>query len=464
MMVMQPYERESLWDAICAAGNLQERFLCGAEKVVRLAELERCTSLMGRAESLRGRSVLLRTRDQLASALAMIELDGIVRRMVLCTPDLKTEDLLYVAAAVQADAIVCDGTIAEDLHGIAELVPCGTYLEEHAFHRGAQQPTEWILLTSGTTGTPKMVVHTLKTLGMTVESSVSLAERPVWATFYDIRRYGGLCIFLRALLGGDSMVLSSSGDTTAEFLKRAGAHGVTHMTGTPSHWRRAIMSPAARSISPPYLRMSGEIADQAILDRARDFYQANVAHAFASTEAGVGFVVNDGLAGFPAAWAGTRHSEVDIKVEDGALCLRSRRNAIRYLGKEPAVAGADGFVNTGDMVEQRGDRYYYVGRRDGMINVGGLKIHPEEVESVLQLHPKVRMALARARKNSITGALVAAEVVLEGDHDDAERAKVTEELLQFCRGQLPAHKVPATIRIVSELTVGVTGKIARHRA
>jgi acyl-coenzyme A synthetase/AMP-(fatty) acid ligase len=99
-----------------------------------------------------------------------------------------------------------------------------------------------------------------------------------------------------------------------------------------------------------------------------------------------------------------------------------------------------------------------------MINVGGLKIHPEEVESVLQLHPKVRMALARARKNSITGALVTAEVVLEGDHDDAERAKVTEELLQFCRGQLPAHKVPATIRIVSELTVGVTGKIARHRA
>ena len=128
------------------------------------------------------------------------------------------------------------------------------------------------------------------------------------------------------------------------------------------------------------------------------------------------------------------------------------------------MAGADGFVNTGDMVEQRGDRYYYVGRRDGMINVGGLKIHPEEVEAVLQLHPKVRMALARARKNSITGALVAAEVVLEGDHDDAERAKVTEELLQFCRGQLPAHKVPATIRIVSELTVGVTGKIARHRA
>lgn len=459
---MQPYEHKSLWDAIYAAGNLQERFLCGTERVIKLAELEQCTSLRGRAETLRGRSVLLRTRDLLASALAMIELDGIVRRMVLCPPDLKTDDLLYVAAAVQADAIVCDGTIVEDLHGIAELVPCGIELEPHAFQRGAQQPTEWILLTSGTTGTPKMVVHTLGTLGMAVDSSVLLDRRPVWCSFYDIRRYGGLCIFLRALLGGDSMVISSVCETTTEFLERVGAHGITHMSGTPSHWRRTIMSPAARCISPPYIRMSGEIADQAILDRVRDFYQAKVAHAFASTEAGVGFAVNDGLAGFPAAWAGTRQSEVDIKVEDGALLLRSRRNAIRYLGKNPAVCGADGFVNTGDMVEQRGDRYYYVGRRDGMINVGGLKIHPEEVETVLQMHPRVRMALAHARKNSITGSLVVAEVVLDEYHDDADRTKVAEELLHLCRSQLPAHKVPATIRIVSELPVAVTGKIVRH--
>jgi acyl-CoA synthetase (AMP-forming)/AMP-acid ligase II len=309
-----------------------------------------------------------------------------------------------------------------------------------------------------------MVVHTLATLGMTVESSVA-HQRPVWCTFYDIRRYGGLCIFLRAVLGGDSMVLSSVGEPPASLLERAGAHGVTHMTGTPSHWRQTIMSPAARLISPPYLRMSGEIADQAILDRAREFYQANVAHAFASTEAGVGFVVNDGLAGFPAAWAGTTHVEVDIKVEDGSLLLRSRRVALRYIGSQSDVRRADGYVDTGDMVELQGDRYNYAGRRDGTINVGGNKIHPEEVEAVLQTHPRIRMALVRARKSSITGALVSAEVVLEKDPCCAEeRTKLQDELLQFCRGVLPRHKVPAIIRIVSELPVAVTGKIARRDA
>jgi acyl-coenzyme A synthetase/AMP-(fatty) acid ligase len=461
---MQPYEHQSLWNAICAAGNLSERFLCGAERTVNLAELGRSTSLHGKAGSLRGRSVLLRTRDLLASALAMIELDGIVRRMVLCTPDLKTEDLRYVAAAVEADAVVCDGTIAEDLSGLGSLVPCGTELEPCTCKREATQATEWVLLTSGTTGVPKMVVHNLQTLGMAVEANVSLdSRRAVWSTFFDIRRYGGLCVLLRALPGGDSMVLSSVVEPAGSFLERAGAHGVTHIGGTPSHWRRTIMSPAARAISPPYLRMSGEIADQAILDRVRDFYQAKVAHAFASTEAGVGFVVNDGLAGFPAAWAGTRHGEVDIKVEDGVLRLRSRRNALRYIGYASDVLGPDGYVDTGDMVELRGDRYYCLGRRDGTINVGGLKIHPEEVEAVLQMHPRVRMAVARARRSSITGALVSAEVVLDKAPGCLEeRAKLQEELLHFCSGRLSRYQVPAAIRIVSELPVAATGKIARR--
>src|SRR5437016_5955309 len=87
----------------------------------------------------------------------------------------------------------------------------------------------------------------------------------MWSTFYDIRRYGGLQIFLRALLGGGSMVLSSARESIGDFLARAGAHGVSHISGTPSHWRQALMSPAARRIAPRYVPLSGEIADQAIV-------------------------------------------------------------------------------------------------------------------------------------------------------------------------------------------------------
>ena len=115
-------------------------------------------------------------------------------------------------------------------------------------------------------------------------------KRQVWGTFYDIRRYGGLQIFLRAVLGGGSLVLSSAAEPMADHLERLSAHEVTHISGTPAHWRRALMSPQAHRITPHYIRLSGEIADQAILNTLHSFYpKAAISHAFASTEAGVGF-------------------------------------------------------------------------------------------------------------------------------------------------------------------------------
>ena len=92
------------------------------------------------------------------------------------------------------------------------------------------------------------------------------AAPPVWATFYDIRRYGGLQIFLRAIIGGGSMVLSEPGEPLADYIARLRAAGVTHISGTPSHWRKLLMSGSAAGFSPRYVRLSGEIADQAVLD------------------------------------------------------------------------------------------------------------------------------------------------------------------------------------------------------
>ena len=102
-----------------------------------------------------------------------------------------------------------------------------------------------------------------------------------------------------------------------------------------------------------------------------------------------------------------------MKVVDGALRVRSDRCALRFLGADaPALADEDGFVDTGDIVERRGDRLYFVGRRSGVINVGGAKVHPEEVEAALNAHAAVRASRVFARKSPITGALVFAEVVL----------------------------------------------------
>jgi acyl-coenzyme A synthetase/AMP-(fatty) acid ligase len=156
-----------------------------------------------------------------------------------------------------------------------------------------------------------------------------------------------------------------------------------------------------------------------------------------------------------------------MKVENGSLRIRSERTAFRYLGDDSRpLKDAQGFVDTGDALELRGGRYYFVGRRDGVINVGGLKVHPEEVEAVINRHPEVRMSLVRTRKNPITGALVVADVVLntEPNHENKGERQIREEILLFCREELASHKVPATINFVPALAIAETGKLIRRHA
>ena len=227
------------------------------------------------------------------------------------------------------------------------------------------------------------------------------------------------------------------------------------------------MSPEARAIAPRYLRLSGEISDQGILNALRSFYpQASVSHAFASTEAGVGFEVNDGLEGFPASVVGAS-GDVHIKVDDGSLRIRSARNAVRHVGEEHSTLTDDeGFVDTGDMVERRGDRYYFLGRRSGLINVGGLKVYPEEVEAAINRHPAVRMSMVWSKRSPITGSLIAADVALKGESDPSGAGgnvvDVKRQILQICHERLAPHKIPATIRFVPALEIAAAGKLARH--
>ncbi len=460
----------SLWNLIACGGELSERLLLGSEHRVALSELVAGSSLDCAIDDLAGASVLITTDDQLTAALAMIELDGIARRMVLCPPGVPAEHLSEIAETAEIDAVITDGAKEAPAFGEMRRVRCSPQIAPAKPSRTAPCRTEWVLLTSGTTGAPKLVVHTLATLvGAIKPNSDTPTDRGVWSTFYDIRRYGGMQIFFRGLLGGGSLVLSSAHESTADFLARASGHGVTQISGTPSHWRRALMSQNADRIRPRYVRMSGEIADQTILNDLRAFYpDAGVAHAFATTEAGVGFAVNDGFAGFPAELIGQKGGEVEMKIADGSLHIRSPRTAERYLGRGGALRDADGFVDTGDMLEERHGRYYFVGRRGGIINVGGMKVHPEEVEAVINQHPAVQMSLVKARKNPFTGAVVVAEIVLRRDaasHGNADvQSALQSEILQTCRRELPPHKVPASLRFVLSLDIGGAGKLARRGA
>jgi acyl-coenzyme A synthetase/AMP-(fatty) acid ligase len=425
----------------------------GATLLSRELSVELCGHCRCLDTDLSGANVLLRTSDQLFAALGLIELDGIAARIVIAPPDVKPEHLQSVieragVTVVVGDdpALAMDGVRFERLH-----------LPDAGDEIASSQNTEWVLFTSGTTGLPKMVAHTLE--GLTGAIQPAAQDGIVWGTFYDIRRYGGLQILLRALLGHASLILSDAHEDVADFLARLAEHGVTHLTGTPSHWRRALMSPANAAIAPRYVRLSGEIADQAVLDglKAR-FPDAVTGHAYASTEAGVGFEVTDGLEGFPASFIG-RPGAVEMKLAGGTLHVRSPRTASTYVGGADALM-ADGWVDTGDMIEQRGERFYFVGRTGGIINVGGLKINPEEVEAVINRHPGVRMSRVSGRKSPITGAIVIADVVLSDVAND--NATFKQAILAACREKLPAFKVPAMLRFVAALELTAGGKLSRN--
>jgi acyl-coenzyme A synthetase/AMP-(fatty) acid ligase len=429
---------------------------------LRLDEMAESTSLGGFLGALDGRSIVLMAGDQLKTAAALIELDGRARRIVLCPPDLELKHWSAVIRDAEADAIVYDGDgPPPDGVKLPLLAPCRLPLTPSAAPaRGFV--TEWVLLTSGTSGDPKMVVHTLATLVGAIARVDAAAPVPNWATFYDIRRYGGLQIFLRAAAGRGSLTLRGAGETIDDFLTRAGAAGVTHISGTPSHWRLVLMNAAARRIDPDYVRLSGEIADAAVLNALAALYpRARVAHAFASTEAGVGFEVGDGQAGFPVAYLDEEKNGVALRIVDGSLAIRSPRTALRYLGANAAaLRDQEGFVDTGDMIEISGERAYFVGRRGGIINVGGAKVNPEEVEAAINLHPSVSASLVKARKNPITGALVAADVVL--NDGISESATLKDEIIAACASRLAPYKVPALVRFVPSLAVTAAGKLARN--
>jgi acyl-coenzyme A synthetase/AMP-(fatty) acid ligase len=432
------------------------RVVATRDYVLPLGEFEHASSLGPDLEKLSGRSVVVSLRDMAKVAAALIELDGCARRILLAPPGWESWRLEAAASDSEADAIVHDDEDAAPI-SIELTVACLLPLRPMSSPRIANLETEWILPTSGTTGSPKLVTHTLRTL----MGAIGDAPLQQWATFYDIRRYGGLQIFLRALSGRGSLTLGAVGESLSSLLARFGDAKITHISGTPTHWRKVLISGEGLRIDPEYVRLSGEIADDGVLAALHALYpRARIEHAYASTEAGVGFVVDDGKAGFPASLV-EQDGAVQMKIVDGTLHVRSSRSALGFVGEDSsALTDKEGFVDTGDMVERRRDRYHFVGRRGGIINVGGAKVHPEEVETALNSHAIVCASRVFPRTSPITGALVYADVVLrEGCLPDAASEG---DILAACRVSLPPHMVPAGLRFVADLPMTDGGKLARH--
>ena len=296
------------------------------------------------------------------------------------------------------------------------------------------QPGRVTVLTSGTTGLLKLIPHSKATLN--TFDRLREVQDNYWFLPYQVGSYAWYqMVALSLFVPGQHLVPGDFADLAASFEGALRTGGLTAISSTPTFWRHALMSideavlegAALRSIS-----LGGEIVDQAILDQLTALYpNARIRHIYASSEAGAAIVVSDGRAGFDAKLLTNMSGAIGVRVKEGRLHIRSP------YGSEP---GSDGWIDTGDLVEARDGRIYFCGRAGNMmINVGGQKAFPPDIEAHLMAHPQVVWAQVTARRAPMVGNLPAASVVLRQPME-VEAAEIM--LTRHCEGRLADYAIP----------------------
>lgn len=405
---------------------------------------------------LAGMGVALCIAEPFEMLRALLSLDGRVEALLLLAPDLPADTAQTVMREAGVERVVTERT---DLPGAVTL---DKLLAEGA--EGAPLATQWLLTTSGTTGVPKLVRHERATIFRAVKTPRAAADADRWAMLYDPSRFAGTQVMAQALLGGVCLLTPRSGMTTGETVDWLVEQGCTHISATPSLWRRLLMAPSSMRLPLRQITLGGEIADDAILAalKAR-FPQARVTHIYASTEAGTGFAVRDGKAGFPAEWL-AEGAEIDgarLSVRDGMLWLRppgEARSTAAHIVRDDA-----GFIRTGDRVTIEDGRARFSGREDTTLNVGGVKVQVEAVEEIVHAHPAVAQCRITAKPSAMMGSLLTLSVVPRAEVE-ADPATLRQEIALWCKSRLPPPARPATIRIVPEIPVSIAGKTERTGA
>lgn len=397
-----------------------------------------------------------------AEALSLLAaLDGVAELVLLISSTASPAEPLRLASQCSLDGVISN--VCDAFAGAGGTTPAFRDLGHFAASfspRSMPTTTRWVLTTSGTTGEAKPVSHTFASLTRTTKVDVVRGATVRWGMLYDYTRFAGLQVLLQSVLSGSTLIAPSVTEPLDAKLEFFAKHGCTHLSGTPTMWRRILMAPGAGDLDLKQATLGGEIADDRILAAVSAFYpQARLTHIFASTEAGVGFAVTDRRAGFPVDYLTEPPSGIELAVRNDRLFVRNPHVVPHYLNSATSFGDQDGWIDTGDVVEIIGDRVLFRGRGSGVINVGGDKVHPEEVEFVLMSHPLVSIARVYSKANPITGALVAADIVLADP--EADPASARQELQTYVLQRLGRTKAPAVIRIVKDVHSNFAGKLAR---
>jgi oxalate---CoA ligase len=332
------------------------------------------------------------------------------------------------------------------------------------------------LCTSGTTGTPKGILLREEQLAH-VASSVVEAHR----LGRGDRGYCSLPLFhvnaevvgvLATLRAGAYLALDRKFSRRG-FWPMIGERGITWINAVPAIISiLAIDPPADRPAALRFVRSASAPLPLASLQRFEAALGVPVVETYGMTEAASMITANpvdgprkQGSAGRPAG------SQVKIELPDGGSAVPGEVGRVRIRGAgviagydsggRPGVIDADGWLDTSDLGYLDADGYLFlVGRADDVINRGGEKIYPREIEEILLAQPGVRSAAVVGAADVVLGERPVAYVVTDAA---AAAAEVEAALREVCAARLPRHKQPSEFCLVTEMPLGPTGKISRRQ-
>ncbi|MBK1883342.1 long-chain fatty acid--CoA ligase [Luteolibacter pohnpeiensis] len=319
----------------------------------------------------------------------------------------------------------------------------------------------FIRFSSGTTGKSKGVVLSHQKLLERITAAnaglqIGPADRVLWMLPMTHHFAVSIVLYLHA---GACTVLGES-HLAADVLELAEASNATVIYGSPFH--HALLAADRGGYAWPELRLAVSTAAALAPGTADEFlrrFGKPLVQGLGIIEIGLPLLNLDGEA--PAS-VGRPQPAYQVRIEGesiGELWVRGPGMFDAYLSPWKLCADVcdDGWFATGDLAEMdETGRVFLRGRKKSVLNVGGMKVFPEEIEAVLNRHPAVARSRVTGLDHPVMGAVPVAEVVLDG-----EKTATSRQLAEFCRGLLSSYKVPIKFRIVDAVPLTASGKIKR---
>lgn len=306
--------------------------------------------------------------------------------------------------------------------------------------------SEITIFTSGTTGQPKKVVHSIGTLTRSVRFGDKY-KGLVWAYAYNPTHMAGLQVFFQAFENLNILV-NVFNEQRSDVYAKISKYQITHISATPTFYR--LLLPFEKEyLSVQRVTLGGEKSDNHLYEIIKKIFpEAKINNVYASTEAGSLFAAKGDCFQIP-----NKIRDKFMVVEEELLIHKS------LLGKSESFKFDGDYYHSGDLIEwvnQEESIFKFISRKNELINVGGYKVNPCEVEDVINTLKGVKQSLVYGKANSILGNILIAEIQLE------ENVTLTDlDIRKVLKNQLQDFKIPRKINFVKTFSLTRTGKLKR---